>query len=150
MSVVGDTFALPFQPLPYISVCPKPESTYAPTASSPAAVVAPLAPDDTVAGFPVVPDAMTLWSTDPAPDALDRPEYSTAATPMSAALLAFAATWRLVPAPPPTTAVQTDSSVPSRGDSRDVTLVYTFPPESVTDEALAAALLQTPTTTTIR
>jgi hypothetical protein len=92
MSVVGDTFALPFQLLPYVSVCPKPESTYPPTANSPAAVVAPVAPDETVAAFPVVPDAMALWSTDPVPDALDRPEYSTAATPMSAAPLAFVAT----------------------------------------------------------
>ena len=61
----------------------------------------------------VVPVACAWTSSTAAPAAVDRPAYSTAATPMSAAAVVLAVMVGLVPPPAVTGAVQTDISVPS-------------------------------------
>ena len=60
-----------------------------------------------------MPLAIAVRSTAAAPEALDSPEYSITAIPMSALELAVAVTVGLVPPPAVIGAVHTVSSVPS-------------------------------------
>ena len=60
-----------------------------------------------------MPAAWAWTSRTAAPAAVDRPEYSAAATPMSAVAVVLAVMVGLVPPPAVTGAVQTDISVPS-------------------------------------
>src|SRR3954447_13103956 len=96
-----------------------------------------------------VPVAVLDASTAAAPDALDRPEYSRAAPPMSALPVAVMVIAGRVPPPAVIGALQTLSSVSSDAVTL-VTLVYVLPAESVTPEIVARPMLHTPAMTTIR
>ena len=145
MSPVGDTLTRDVHPAPALNVSPNPESAYNPTATSgPAdvAAVAPVAttpPDD-----PVLPVAVRLTSTTPAPDTADTPAYSNRLAPISALSVARTVTVGLDPPPATTGAVHELSSVPSDA-TVDVNRVHALPAESDTDPTLAPPTLQIPT-----
>ena len=93
--------------------------------------------------------SLAIWSTAPIPAAVDRPEYCSTVAPISAFLFDFTVTVGRVPPPAVIGALQTLSSVSSDA-VKCVSSVYVLPALSVTAEAVAAAALQTPTSTTIR
>ena len=83
-----------------------------------------------------VPVAVLDASTAAAPDALDSPEYSSAAPPMSALPVAVMVIAGRVPPPAVIGALQTLSSVSSDAVTL-VTLVYVLPAASATPEIVA-------------
>src|SRR6188472_667298 len=93
-----------------------------------------------------VPVAVLNWSMAAAPEALDRPEYSSAAPPISAPPVAVMVITGRVPPPAVIGALQTLSSVSSDAVTL-VTLVYVLPAESVTAEIVALLALHTPAMT---
>ena len=117
--------------------------------SSPGAVVAAVAGVETTAAALVVPVALALWSTAAVPAAVDRPAYSSTATPRSALALGVAVIVGIVPPPAVTGALQMLISVLSEA-LKCCSSVKVSPAESLTLEAVALALLQTPTSTTRR
>ena len=90
-----------------------------------------------------------VWSTAAAPAAVDSPEYSRTAAPMSARALVLTVTVGFVPPPAVIGAVHTLSSVLSEA-LKPVTLVYVLLAESVTPDALGLPAPHTPTWTTSR
>ncbi len=96
-----------------------------------------------------VPVAVLSWSMAAAPEALDNPEYSSAAPPMSALAVAWIVIAGRVAPPAVIGALQTLSSVSSAATML-VTLVYVLPAASVTPEMVAFPALQTPAMTIIR
>ena len=82
------------------------------------AVAAGTGPEKTVAAAVVVPVALLVTSTAPMLAAVDRPEYSSAATPMSALDVLVAVIVGLVPPPAVIGAVQMLSSSPSEAVNR--------------------------------
>jgi hypothetical protein len=137
------------QPEPAVSVSPKPESTYTPSANAVAAVEGEVAPDETLAATVVVPVARALVSSTDASLTVDSPAYSDAATPTSADAVGVTVIVGRVPPPDKTGALQTLISVPSEATQCDSS-TYVSPPESVTLEAVGLPLPQTPTVTTTR
>src|SRR6185312_3894683 len=136
-------------PAPAVNVFPNPESMYMPIARSPAAEVAAVAPDATVPAEPVVPLACAVWSSTEASGAVDRPEYSDTAAPTSALAVGVTLIAGRVPPPAVIGALHTLISVLSEA-LKCSSSVYVLPAESVTLLAVAAPLLQTPTSTTRR
>ena len=91
--------------------------------------------------------ADAIWSTAPAPPAVERPEYSSTAMPMSALAVGLAMTTGLVPPLWVIGAVHTLSWVPSEPVAV-VSSVKVSPAESVTLAAVAWPELQSATSTT--
>ena len=85
-----------------------------------------------------------VWSTAAAPAAVDSPEYSRTAAPMSARALVVTVTVGFVPPPAVIGAVHTLSSVLSEA-LKPLTFVYVLPAESVTLDALGFPAPHTPT-----
>ena len=113
------------------------------------APVAAVGPDDTEPAVDVVPDADAVWSTAPAPAAVDSPLYSRAVIAPDAAEENLAVTVGSVPAPAVIGAVQTLCSVWS-GPTNWLTSENASPAESETLAVFAFAPLQVPTSTTRR
>jgi hypothetical protein len=82
-------------------------------ANSFAAVVAAVAPVDTVVAATVVPVAVLNRSTAPAPVTVDRPEYSSTCMPIAAVPVGVAVTAGRLPPPLTIGAVHTLNSVES-------------------------------------
>src|SRR3954462_15568312 len=114
-------------------------------ASSPSVATAAVGPELTAWAEPVVPVADTILSPEDTPAAWDRPEYSPAATPTSAAALTVAVITGLVP-PVATTAVHTLSWVWSEAGN-EAPLLRGPPALSVTVSTTGAEPLHTPTWT---
>src|SRR5258708_153670 len=117
--------------------------------SSLGAVVAGVEPELTARALAVVPVADAVWSTAAAPAAVERPEYSSTATPMSAWAVGLARITGLVPPLWVTGAVHTLSCAPSEPVAV-VPAVRVSPAESVTLAAVAWRELQSATSTTSR
>jgi hypothetical protein len=109
-------------------------------------VTAGVAPEDTVAAAEVVPADEAWTSTTPEPETVDKPEYSTTATPMSALLVVAAVIVGVVPPPRVTGAAQIDISVLSEA-LKCVSSVYELPAESVTLAVVAPEEFHAPTST---
>ena len=108
-----------------------------------------MAPDATVPAALVVPLACAVWSTTDASGAADRPEYSETAAPTSALAVGVTLIVGRVPPPAVIGALHTLISVLSEA-LKCSSSTYVLPAESVTLLAVAAPLLQTPTSTTRR